>query len=66
MEAVLPLLDEEDQEELKEKLDEVTGLFHTHMFSCEGHLVEQWIETKEVELSCMASSGVQVQPLQVQ
>ena len=65
VDVVLALLDDADQEELKRELDNVTADFHRHGFACEGYLVEQWVEDKEAELSAMAPSGVQVQPLQV-
>ena len=65
MEDVLPLLDEQDQEKLKDKLDEVANEFNVHLFASESQLVKQWMEDKEAELSCMAPCGVQVQPLQV-
>ena len=63
---MLALLDDSDQEELKRQLDDLAASFHQHLFGCEAFIVEQWVEDKEAELVAMATSAVQVQPLQVQ
>jgi len=65
VEEVQPLLDDSDQEELKQQLDALAASFHQHLFGCEAFMVEQWVEDREAELVAMATSAVQVQPLQV-
>ena len=63
--AVIPLLDEEDQEELKAQLEDLTRQYHSHVFDSEAYLTERWLEDREAELSAMAPTAVQVTPLQV-
>lgn len=63
--AVLPLLDEPDQEMLRTQLEELSHQYDGHVFECEGYLVERWVEAKEGELSGMALTAVQPPTLQV-
>ena len=63
--AVIPLLDESDQEELRVQLEDLTNQYNSHNFDTNYYIVERWVESKEAELIGMAPTGVQVQPLQV-
>lgn len=63
--AVVPLLDEADQEEVRGQLEDVTTQYRGHLFDSEGYLVERWIETKEAGLSGLHLTAVQTAPLQV-
>jgi hypothetical protein len=64
--AVLPLLDEPDQEQLRTQLDAVTGQYKSHLFDSEAYLAERWLEGKEAELSSLSLTAVQSPLLQEQ
>ncbi len=64
--AVLPLLDEPDQDQLRAQLEDLTNQYNCHSFNSEGYLVERWVEGKEAELVAMAPTAVQPPALQVQ
>lgn len=59
MGAVLPLLDESDQEQLRAQLEDVTGQYKSHVFDSEAYLSERWLEEKEAELDAMGLTAVQ-------
>ena len=63
--AVLPLLDEPDQDQLRAQLEDLTNQYNCHAFNSEGYLVERWVEGKEAELVAMAPIAVQPPAVQV-
>ncbi len=62
---LLPLLDEPDQQLLKQQLDTLTGEYDSLKFNCELYSAERWLEGCSQQLGGMAPTGVTVPAIQV-
>lgn len=63
--VVTDLVDESDQEALKDQLGQVTGQYNTLKFNSKGYPAKRWLEDRETQLCSLAPCGVLVSPVQV-
>ena len=63
--VVVDLVDDSDQQLLRQRLSDVTGQYNALKFDSNSYLVDRWLEDKESQLCGLAPSGVLVSPLQV-
>ena len=63
--VVTELVDETDQEALKDQLNQVTGQYNTLKFNSKGYPAQRWLEDREAQLCSLAPCGVLVSPVQV-
>ena len=63
--VVTELVDESDQEALKDQLNQVTGQYNTLKFNSRSYPAQRWLEDRETQLCSLAPCGVLVSPIQV-
>ena len=63
--VVVDLVDDSDQQLLRQRLGDVTGRYNELKFDSNSYLVDRWLEDRESQLCGLAPSGVLVSPLQV-
>ena len=63
--VVTELVDESDQEALKDQLNQVIGQYNTLKFNSRRYPAQRWLEDRETQLCSLAPCGVLVSPVQV-
>lgn len=63
--VVTELVDESDQEALKDQLNQMIGRYNTLKFNSRSYPTQRWLEDRETQLCSLAPCGVLVSPVQV-